>query len=385
MNFVKVKIEGNFLDSFLYSGVLFTVDTNGHLCTHSFKHLINSFADNLKCAKEQSELKKFILNPSQKSNILETNNSLEFTIDQKFLNKHNIGTKLELGFWPTDLDIKNNMIYISSEKGVEVYPFHWRENGSVLSFEKQESIWNDCKVFGVSTGSWGRTMIAAGTEGALEVFNKYDSDFSEYLSEKTIKPKVVSNGVWIDCELDKFSTLLVLKGIDNQQTLNFEKTISKRKLQENLESQSPENLEKNNLLDELFKDLETEPTPITLDNSNIIQYWVNDHTNLIHGVDKDLNRYKYDSKTEQWISLYEGDSGKNQKYTPSSIAYIKEGMLFESNDSLFYLKNDLINEIEEDFISWRTFPRSKNYINHVNIINEDFLDIYAFSKLDVRE
>ena len=62
MNFVKVKIEGNFLDSFLYSGVLFTVDTNGHLCTHSFKHLINSFADNLKCAKEQSELKKFILN-----------------------------------------------------------------------------------------------------------------------------------------------------------------------------------------------------------------------------------------------------------------------------------------------------------------------------------
>ena len=107
----------------------------------------------------------------------------------------------------------------------------------------------------------------------------------------------------------------------------------------------------------LFKDLETEPTPITLDNSNIIQYWVNDHTNLIHGVDKDLNRYKYDSKTEQWISLYEGDSGKNQKYTPSSIAYIKEGMLFESNDSLFYLKNDLINEIEEDFISWRTFPK----------------------------
>ena len=58
MNFVKIKIEGNFLDSFLYSGILFTIDTNGNIYTHSFKHLINNFAETLDSSKEKLELKK---------------------------------------------------------------------------------------------------------------------------------------------------------------------------------------------------------------------------------------------------------------------------------------------------------------------------------------
>lgn len=385
MNFVKIKIEGNFLDSFLYSGILFTIDTNGNLYTHSFKHLINNFAEKLDSSKEKLELKKFILNPSQKSNTLETDNSLEFTIDQDFLTKHNIGTRLDLGFWPTDIDIRNNMIYISSEKGVEIYPFHWKTDGPSLSFDKKKTLWNDCKVFGVSTGSWGRTMIAAGNQGALELFNRYDSDLSDYLGEKKIEPKHISNGTWIDCELNKYSTLLILRGIDDQQTLNIERTISKKNLQNKLEDKSLDDEKKHDLLNNLFIDLEKNPTHINLNNSDIIQYWLNDHTNLIHGIDKDLNKYKYDLKLEEWVSLYKVDTVKPQVYNPSSTAYLKEGMLFESNDSLFYSKNEIINEVEENFISWRTFPRSVNYINHVNIVTDDFLDIYAFSKLDLQD
>lgn len=385
MNFVKIKIEGNFLDSFLYSGILFTIDTNGNLYTHSFKHLIDNFADKLDYSKEKLELKKFILNPSQKSNTLETDNSLEFTINQDFLTKHNIGTRLDLGFWPTDIDIRNNMIYISSEKGVEIYPFYWKADGPSLSFDKKKTLWNDCKVFGVSTGSWGRTMIAAGNQGALELFNQYDSDLSAYLGEKKIQPKHLSNGTWIDCELNKYSTLLILKGIDDQQTLNIERTISKNKLQDKLEDKSLDDEEKQDLLNDLFVDLEKNPTHIDLNNSDIIQYWLNDHTNLIHGIDKDLNKYKYDSRLKEWVSLYKIDTVKTQVYNPSSTAYLEEGMLFESNDSLFYSKNEMISEVKESFISWRTFPRSVNYINHVNIVTDNFLEIYAFGKSDFQD
>ena len=252
MNFVKIKIEGTFLDSFLYSGILFTIDTNGNIYTHSFKHLINNFAETLDSSKEKLELKKFILNLSQKSNTLETDNSLEFTIDQNFLKKHNIGTRLDLGFWPTDIDIRNNMIYISSEKGVEIYPFNWKADGPSLSFDKKKTLWNDCKVFGVSTGSWGRTMIAAGNQGALELFNRYDSDLSDYLGDKKIEPKHISNGTWIDCELSKYSTLLILRGIDDQQTLNIERTFSKKTLQEKLEDKSLDDEKKHDLLNNLF-------------------------------------------------------------------------------------------------------------------------------------
>ena len=55
------------------------------------------------------------------------------------------------------------------------------------------------------------------------------------------------------------------------------------------------------------------------------------------------------------------------------------------NDFLFYSKNEIISEVEDNFISWRTFPRSVNYINHVNIVTDGFLDIYAFSKLDLQD
>ena len=41
MSFTKVSLEGDFLEAFLYSGILFTVDTDGILSTCSFKNLIN--------------------------------------------------------------------------------------------------------------------------------------------------------------------------------------------------------------------------------------------------------------------------------------------------------------------------------------------------------
>lgn len=45
MSFTKVSLEGDFLEAFLYSGILFTVDTDGILSTCSFKNLINSYLD----------------------------------------------------------------------------------------------------------------------------------------------------------------------------------------------------------------------------------------------------------------------------------------------------------------------------------------------------
>ena len=94
-------------------------------------------------------------------------------------------------------------------------------------------------------------MIAAGNQGALELFNRYDSDLSDYLGDKKIEPKHISNGTWIDCELSKYSTLLILRGIDDQQTLNIERTFSKKTLQEKLEDKSLDDEKKHDLLNNL--------------------------------------------------------------------------------------------------------------------------------------
>lgn len=43
MSEFRINIEGNFLDSFIYSGVLFTVDVDGVLCTYSWDNLIKEY------------------------------------------------------------------------------------------------------------------------------------------------------------------------------------------------------------------------------------------------------------------------------------------------------------------------------------------------------
>ncbi len=58
MSFTKVSLEGDFLEAFLYSGILFTVDTDGILSTCSFKNLINSYLDKTR-NKDSKIIKKY--------------------------------------------------------------------------------------------------------------------------------------------------------------------------------------------------------------------------------------------------------------------------------------------------------------------------------------
>ncbi len=40
---LNINIVGDFIDSFIYSGVLFTVDTDGRLCSYSWNNLVERY------------------------------------------------------------------------------------------------------------------------------------------------------------------------------------------------------------------------------------------------------------------------------------------------------------------------------------------------------
>lgn len=155
MSEFKINIEGNFLDSFIYSGVLFTVDVDGVLCTYSWNHLIDEY---MKTDADKKRFKNKLID-TRKDKRIKFDKDLVIELDQKFLEKYQKGICLDLDVWSTDLDIKDNILYISSERGLEALPFmeSW-DNGKVMSFNDLYKVWGESKVFGVSTGSWGSDM-----------------------------------------------------------------------------------------------------------------------------------------------------------------------------------------------------------------------------------
>lgn len=60
---IKVNIVGDFIESYIYSGVLFTVDTNGVLCSYSWEHLIKRY---LSLYPEYTHLKNRLLDSRKK-------------------------------------------------------------------------------------------------------------------------------------------------------------------------------------------------------------------------------------------------------------------------------------------------------------------------------
>ncbi|EIM38555.1 hypothetical protein HADU_11749 [Acinetobacter sp. HA] len=221
MSEFKINIEGNFLDSFIYSGVLFTIDVDGKLCTYSWNHLIKEY---MRKDVQKKRFEKKLIDTRQDKNI-KFEKDLVIELDQNFLEEYQKGICLDLDVWSTDLDIKDNILYISSERGLEALPFResW-DNGKIMSFNDLYKVWGESKVFGVSTGSWGRTLLAAGCHGALEVVNDVEQNNTVGLKQQ--EGKILNEEVCLDCEWELNSTIAILDQLDTQVLLEYEELIS---------------------------------------------------------------------------------------------------------------------------------------------------------------
>ncbi|MDC5012941.1 hypothetical protein Q5X75_10705 [Acinetobacter baumannii] len=372
MSFTKVSLEGDFLEAFLYSGILFTVDTDGILSTCSFKNLINSYLN--KTDHEDSKtIKKYILNDEKVQQSYDGENIILY-IDKEFINENCIFENVPLEVWPTDLDIKSNNIYISSERGLDILPFNWEMNS--VSFSKEEkkikNIWDDTKVFSLATGSWGRTILAAGSEGAIEIFNTYDNYYRNIIDSlyEPIKPKSIANGTWLDCDWGN-SKVLVLKNFDEQKTFLFDNT-AKPNVLEDIKKEDEEKFERS--VDDLMDDLVKNPKNIEINKKNILEYSISN--GKIIGIDNKGNKYQFNLSKNEWklTSTVKYESSLNEY---SGIKFIYPGTIIESNEKLYIDKSNELYKLDDDFIKWRTFPRSKNYVNHTLIIKDNELDIYA--------
>lgn len=369
---IKVNIVGDFIESYIYSGVLFTVDTNGVLCSYSWDHLIRRY---LSLYPEYTQLKNRLLD-SRKNNAFLLSEDITITIDKKFLNENQKGTCTGLDVWCTDLDVKDNILYIASEKGVETIPFveEWN-NGVVQNFVEPDTVWSGAKVFGLSTGSWGRTILAAGTSGAIEIVNNKVSQVKQIGLSKKVE-KEIDNNIILDCEWNSFSTLAILDGLDKKIAYKFNNIGSDSFLKGNVKAHNDfiklSDKEKKDKFNKILRALERENSE-NVSLEDFAHSWFED--NILHAIDH--NNKTYTLKREGWVK-----SNKESFFDELSVVKLKNisvGSFVETDDDeLYRLINGTKNTLPEDFTSWRVFPRSKNYQDRIHIVYDDFLQIRIF-------
>lgn len=350
----KIKIEGDFIDSFIYSGTLFLVDTQLKLTSYAWHDLLNV----TNCPSDLNLTLHQCFSNMRMQNIYNLDDS--YTIYNNILNQH-CCDELFLDSWPTDLDIYNNNFLISSNNGIQTFKFN-RENSlsAKVKFEnKVNTLWSN-KVFELAVGNLDRLIISCGSMGAFELFT---NSYSQYKLESE---KQLNEEEWIGCEWDNSTGIAILKNQLKQELLKFE----------NLDQEHLKVLTDQRDRNKYYKTIKEED-PIEYEIPNSTQKYINSwiFEDKVYLFSEDLDLYIYENNNLNKVSEIDKTQRPIGKIINSAKTHF--GLVFEDMENL-YVQNSDINILSNKVTNWRTYPKSKNYQNHIHFIEDDNLTIQIF-------
>jgi hypothetical protein len=374
---LNLRIKGDFIDSFIYSGVLYLLDTDFNFTSYSW-----------------NEICDFILRRNGFRNI-DASSILEYTKDNRRINNciEHIDTDINecelislkkdvvnIKNWPSDINLFSNKLYYSGDDGV----YYIQTNHLDASFEKTTK---SNKIFGVksfsiSPNSHMRVALAAGNEGVFTscyYFNAKRPSEQKISTSSCIDIDWMNNFLFInsnDLLIKKFHDVIGKSEIDSDQQYQFLKnelfnsfdknndergSISKhvyRKYIEDVLNKRPDSL---NLKDKYRYGWSSGDCDflVRCDNNLIIHNNITGKTKEVNIKNKNLNLLKV--RTSGCGTFMEADDG-------SLYALNKEGVS---------------DKISDDYVSWRVYPRAKNHANHLHIVNDDNINVRVYNRENI--
>ncbi|MBP1346639.1 hypothetical protein J0A82_22640, partial [Providencia rettgeri] len=168
---LDLKIEGDFIDSFIYSGVLYLLDSEFTFTSYSWNSLCDfilkrngfKFSD-ARCILDYSK-------DNRKTNA--SNNYIDTYISEKEINSLRTDM-IEIKTWPSDINIFSNKLYFSGDDGV----FFINTNHKTALFDKNKikKIFG-MKSFAISPNTNNRIALAVGNEGVFTSTLKHQDKF----------------------------------------------------------------------------------------------------------------------------------------------------------------------------------------------------------------
>ncbi|HDR2864816.1 TPA: hypothetical protein QCK11_004852 [Enterobacter asburiae] len=369
---LNLNIEGDYIDSFIYSGVLYLLDSDFKFTSYSWNALCDFI---LKRNGFKFDDARLVLGFSKDNRLVNKSiNHIDTCLDRGELLSLRKDV-VEIKTWPSDINIFSNKLYFSGDEGV----FFINTNHLTAEFDKE----NIQKVFGmkgfsISPNTNNRIALAVGREGVFTSTLKYGIRTP---SEVQVSDSSSIDVDWLDESLFVNSDNLIVK--------DFHKIIHKK------------DIESNDLFMTIKREMEKEYDGVVIDSGKIISKSYRKYLDIALSYPpktlklNDHYRYGWSSgdcnfvlNKKNEIVVQNKMSGGVEKIAipgdfadPEKIRTSGCGTIIEFNDGqLFSISGDGISLISNDFASWRVFPRAKNHANHLHLINEDNINIKVYNK-----
>ena len=345
---ITINIHGDYLDSFVYSGVLFIMNTDFNLSVYTWDEICSEILSG-ESLFDQLMIKDFMLGHSSNVSI---DMPKIFNIEESILRKYMLHT-IELNEWPSDISIYNNRFYISSSNGTFYFDFYWA-GGRIDSFSQISKI-IDLASFKIAPGSYNRLVIAAGNDGVCSIVPKM----------KFIQDKDVTTIISEPCNyLDWFENKVIANTRVGVKFANYQPMVKEKDFQGT----------KKEFWDKISHLKTIKPTVQDVNEIGNVKIASSFYSgNKVYYIDTDWN--VIGECGERISSVNEFSDTKSSDFYVSSSSF---GAIIESGDSLFLLNGLGLNKMNEDFANYRVFPRAKFYSNHLHVIKDDCLSIKIF-------
>lgn len=382
---IDLRLKGDFIDSFIYMGVLYLVDFNFKVNVYNWNEICDYIKErngfkNKEIAKRQLS---FIKSPY--NNLSNKYEHIDTELSEIELLDHSLSS-FDLGNYPSDISIFSNKFHYSCENGVFSAPLR-KINTNITSIdtEKKRKIF-DLSCFSISPNIGGRIAMAAGVDGVHTCSIENQNTKNNFFPEKQ-----VSNGNCID--IDWLNNYLLVNNLDNNVIVNkYEKKIKDKeqfiKNKDDILSRLSEfnytDLDDFNsvkcisdLTDYKFREISTRmlylaPKMINLSKKYNYSWSSGDYNFLCdnEGI-VDIFRDGQIIKTENFI--------KERKINISKIRTSGCGTFLEDDNKLMTFKDGNLDMLDDDIVRWRVFPRAKTHAGHLHIVKEDHLNIKVFN------
>ncbi|RAT17404.1 hypothetical protein AU490_13740 [Lonsdalea populi] len=361
----KLTIEGDYIDSFIYMGVLYLLDTDLNVKSYSWKDVCNYLIHRNGFKNPYAhEIIKYVednhINISSKDPITTAINSNELLKLEK--DSVNINT------WPSDINIYSNKLYFSGDDGVYYILTDHQKKG--FSNKKHVKVFG-MKSFSISPNSYGRIALATGDEGVFTSCHFFDSRGK---IESQISKKSCIDIDWVDYHLFVNTDNVSVKQYENITNftdfrcnqlakINELNTSEVEELNSNVKSEHREYLKK-----------ALNKKPLSLNINKYFKYgWSSGscdflitHDDVMKILDKKTNNVDSKKLNDNFPSFF--------KVRTSGC-----GTIIENNShDVFLYDGDKITELAKDIVSWRVYPRARTHARHLHIVNNDSLIIHVF-------
>lgn len=379
---INLRLKGDFIDSFIYMGVLYLIDFDFNVSIYQWNDLCDYIEErngfkNKEVAKRQL---KFIKKPS--FNLSKSYDFIDTDLSEVELNKF-FHSSFNIGSYPSDVYVFSHRLHYSCEKGVFTVPILKDKLGIVS--ERNDKVF-DAHCFSISPNIGGRIAMATGSDGVhtcsieREYKRKPIVNVKQLTSKNCIDVDWVNNYLMINNRNESVIVNEYEKKIHNKSQFmeNKKEILSKlAKLHYDGLSEVESISDESDLSDVRFKEVSKmlfslNPKEVIL-NKNYIYSWSSGDFNFLCDENGTVDVFR------DGVIIHSNNFIRNHDLNLSKVRTSGCGTVLESNNNLMLFSQDNLQLLDNDVVNWRVFPRAKTHSGHLHIIKDDHINIRVYN------